>query len=272
MSRSRGRGSAKARRSSVSRSSGRTRSSTWAVRSRTAAVTGTGPRQAPPAGLRDRGEQPPFAHGGEQLAQQAQIAPAQPVQPACGEGVGGDSLGGREQVGGLVAGQRRQGEAGQQLPGPQPGHGARHGHALRGDDQEPGAAVHGELVHEGGGGVVEQVGVVDQQQAYAGQELYRPVQGDGPGQEVGEGGEGDVPGRGRPGRPGAVRAADRFGHEPGLAAAGRAGHHDAAASGGHRPSYQFQFVRPPGERPGRPQCSHVPLRSRHGNMSRPTRP
>lgn len=45
-SRSRGRGSAKASRSSVSRSSVRGRSSTWAVRSRTAGVIGTGPRHA----------------------------------------------------------------------------------------------------------------------------------------------------------------------------------------------------------------------------------
>ncbi|PPS86085.1 hypothetical protein BZZ08_03681 [Streptomyces sp. MH60] len=214
----------------------------------------------------------PLAHGGHQVTQQPQVPAAQAVQPVGGERLQGGVRAGREQFRGLLAGQRFQGEARQQLTGPQPGDRARHGGAVGGDDQEAGAAVHGELVHEGGGGVVEQVGVVHQQQPYAGQEVDRAVQGDPLGQQVGEGGEGDVPGLGRPGGPDAVGSAHGLRHEPGLARARRARHHEAAPSGRHGPAHQLQFVRPAGERPGRLQPLRVPQRSRHGNMSRHTHP
>lgn len=270
-SRSRGRGSAKASRSSVSRSSVRGRSSTWAVRSRTAGVIGTGPRHAHWS-VSGTGTSRPLADGGQQVAQQPQVSPAQAVQPVDGERLQGSVRAGREQFGGLLAGQRFQGEARQQLTGPQPGHGVRYGGAVGGDDQEAGTAVHGELVHEGGRRGVEQVRVVDQQQPYAGQEVYRAVQGDPLGQQVGEGCEGDVPGLGRPGGAGAVGAAYGLRHQPGLARARRTRHHEAAPSGRHGPAHQLQFVRPPGERPGGLQPLRVPQRSRHGNMSRHTHP
>ncbi len=232
---------------------------------------GSPPRPQARAG--HRREQALLAHGGQQLAQQPEVSAAQAVQPVHGERFQAGAGPGREEFRGLLAGQRLQGEARQQFPGPQPGHRARHGGAVGGDDQEPGAAVYGELVQQGGGGVVQQMGVVDQQQPYAGQEVHRPVQGDGLGQQVGEGGEGDVPGLGRPGGPGAVRAAHGLRHEPGLARPGRSRHHEAAPSGRHGPAHQLQFVRPPGERPGGVQCPRVPRsRSRHGNMSRPTHP
>jgi hypothetical protein len=132
--------------------------------------------------------------------------------------------------------------------------------------------VHGELVDQGGGGVVEQVRVVDQQQPYAGQELDRAVQGDRLGQQVGERGEGDLPGLRGAGGPGAVGAADGLGDQAGLAAARRAGHHDAGASGGQGPADPFEFVLPPGERPGRLQRRRVPFVSRHDNQSADTHP
>ncbi len=115
-----------------------------------------------PSRVRHRHEQPFLAHRGRQLAQQPQVSPAQAVQPVHGERLQVSLSPRREEFGGLLAGQGLQGEARQQLPGPQPGHRARHGGAVGDDDQEAGAAVHGELVHEGGGGAVEQVGVVDQ--------------------------------------------------------------------------------------------------------------
>lgn len=222
--------------------------------------------------VRHRHEQAALADGGQQVAQQPQVSPAQAVQPVDGERLQGSVRAGREQFGGLLAGQRFQGEARQQLTGPQPGHGVRYGGAVGGDDQEAGTAVHGELVHEGGRRGVEQVRVVDQQQPYAGQEVYRAVQGDPLGQQVGEGCEGDVPGLGRPGGAGAVGAAYGLRHQPGLARARRTRHHEAAPSGRHGPAHQLQFVRPPGERPGGLQPLRVPQRSRHGNMSRHTHP
>lgn len=228
-----------------------------------------------PSGALDRHEQALVAHGGQQFAQQPQVAPAQAVQPVGGERFQDGVLGRREQFGGLLARQRLQRQARQQFPGPQPGHGAGHGGAVGGGDQEPGAAVQGELVDESGGGVVQQVRVVDQQQPYTGQEVQRAVQCDVVGEQMGEGGEGEVPGLGRPGRPGPVRAAHGLHQQPGLAAARRPRHHQAAASGGHRPAHQLQFVGPSGERPGRPEGLRVAQRSRrnrHDNMSRHTHP
>ncbi|CAM5359606.1 hypothetical protein SVIOM342S_01764 [Streptomyces violaceorubidus] len=246
------------------------RNARWSA-ARRAGAWGVGPVR-PLVRVRHRHSAGPPAHGGQQFAQQPQVPPAQAVQPVDGERLQGGVRAGREQFGGLLAGQRFQGEARQQLTGPQPGHRARYGGAVGGDDQEAGAAVHGELVHEGGGGVVEQVCVVDQQQPYAGQELDRAVQGDPLGQQVGEGGEGDVPGLGRPGGADRVGAAHGLGHEPGLARARRARHHEPAPAGRHGPAHQLQFVRPAGERPGGLQPLRVPQRSRHGNMSRHTHP
>ncbi|MGX1479120.1 UNVERIFIED_CONTAM: hypothetical protein RKD50_007928 [Streptomyces canus] len=111
-------------------------------------------------------QQPLLAHRVHHLAQQPQIAPAQAVQPVDGEGFEAADAG-REQLRGLLAGQRLQGEARQEFSGPQAGDRARRAGPVRGDDQQTGAAVHGELVDQGRRGVVQQMGVVDDQQPYA---------------------------------------------------------------------------------------------------------
>ena len=221
----------------------------------------------PLIGAGDGGQQP--AHRPEQVAQQPQVAPAQAAQPLRGERVERAGAGG-EQPAGLLLGQRLQRQARQEFAGPQPGDRAGHRRAVRGDDQQPGAPVHGELVDEGSGGVVEQVRVVHQQRADTGQQPDRAVQRDRLRQQMGERREGDGPALGRTGRPGAVGAADRLGDEAGLAAARRARHHDAAPQAGQRPSDQFQFVLPPGERPGQLQRRRVPLVSHHTDMSAAT--
>ncbi len=110
--------------------------------------------------------------------------------------------------------------------------------------------MHGELVEQRGGGVVEQVGVVDQQGAYAGQVVQRAVQGGGRGQQRGEGGEREVPALRRPGDAGAVGAAYGLGDESGLAPARRTRHHDAAPGAPQGVAYLLELVLPPGERPG----------------------
>lgn len=111
-------------------------------------------------------QQPLVAHRVHQLAQESQIAPAHAVQPVDGEGFEAADAG-REQLRGLLTGQRLQGEPRQEFPGPQAGDRARRAAPVRGDDQQTGAAVHGELVDQGRRGVVQQMGVVDEQQSYA---------------------------------------------------------------------------------------------------------
>lgn len=167
----------------------------------------------------------------------------------------------------LLGGQGPEGEPGQQLAGPQPGHrGGRRG-AVGDDDHQPGAAVHGELVDEGGGGVVQQMRVVDQQQPYAGEQAHRAVQGDGLGQQVRERGEGDAAGLGGAGGAGAVGAAYGLGDQPGLAHARRAGDHDAVPAGRRRAADQLQFLVPAGERPGQLKGLRVLFVSHHVNRS-----
>lgn len=130
--------------------------------------------------------------------------------------------------------------------------------------------MHGQLVHEGGRGVVEQVRVVDQQQPYSGKELDRSVQGDRLGQQVGERGERDVPGLRCAGRPGAVAAPHGLGDQPGLAAADRAGHHDAVVARGEGPADQLQLVLASGEPPGQLKGLRIRFECRHGSMSAST--
>jgi hypothetical protein len=138
--------------------------------------------------------------------------------------------------------------------------------------------VHGELVDQGGGGVVEQMGVVDQQRPHTGEPAERLVERAGSGQQVGEGGEREVPGARCSGDPGAVGAADGLGDQPGLAPAGRPGHHQAAPGAAQRVADQVEFALPAGERPGRPQGRRVllvrlggiPSQCRHDNRSRAT--
>ncbi|GAA3308796.1 hypothetical protein GCM10020295_71750 [Streptomyces cinereospinus] len=214
---------------------------------------------------RDGGEQPAVAHRAEQVAQQPQVALAEPAQPVRGERLQRAARAEGEEFLRLPRGQRLQGEPGQQLAGPQPGHRAGHGRGVPGDDQQAGAAVHGELVDQGGGGVVEQVRVVDQQQPHAGQQAHRPVQGDLLGQQVGEGREGDAAGLGRAGRPDAVGAADGLGDQAGLAAPGGSGHHDAGPAGRERAAHQGEFLLPAGERPGQLQRLRILFVSRHVN-------
>jgi hypothetical protein len=100
----------------------------------------------------------------------------------------------RQQLRRLLPGQRLQREARQQFPRPQARHRTRYRVAVGHHDHQAGPAVDGELVDERGRGVVEQMGVVDQQQPYAGQELDRAVQGDAFGEQVCERGEGQQSG------------------------------------------------------------------------------
>lgn len=141
----------------------------------------------PLVGVRDGGQQP--AHRPQQVAQQPQVAPAQTAQPVGGERVERADAG-REQPAGLLLGQRLQRETRQEFAGPQPGDRAGHRGAVRGDDQQAGPSVHGELVDEGGGGVVEQVRIVHQQRADTGQQPDRAVQRDRLRQQMGERREG----------------------------------------------------------------------------------
>lgn len=230
---------------------------------------GQGQRAAP--GLfvraRDLGEQALFAQGTGQVAQQPEVAVAQSVQPVHGERLQSATGTRCGQPVRLLVRQRLQGEAGQQLTGPQPGHRAGHRYVVRGHDQQPGAALHRQLVDQGGRGVVEEMCVVDQQGPYGGEQLHRLVQGDRLGQQVRERGEGDVPGLGRAGRLGAVRAADRLRDEPGLATARGSRHHDAVPARAQGPADQFQFVLPAGERPGQLKGLRVPFVSRHVSKS-----
>ncbi|CAM5401085.1 hypothetical protein SCHAM137S_03278 [Streptomyces chartreusis] len=216
----------------------------------------------------DSGEQSAFAYRARQVAHQPQVAPAQAVQPVDRERfeAGAPRFGG-QQPGGVLAGQRLQGEAGQEFAGPQPADRAGRGGAVGGDDQEPGASVHGQLVDQGGRGVVEQMGVVDQQQPYAGQMLEGAVQGGRLGDEVRERGEADTAGLGGAGHPREVGAAGGLGDEAGLAAACRARDHDAVPARGQGPADQLQFVLPAGERPGQFQGLRVAYVGRHGNRS-----
>lgn len=160
---------------------------------------GQGQRAAP--GLfvraRDSGQQALFAQRAGQVAQQPEVAVAQSVQPVHGERLQSATGTRCGQPVRLLVRQRLQGEAGQQLTGPQPGHRAGHRYVVRGHDQQPGAALHRQLVDQGGRGVVEEVCVVDEQGPYGGEQLDRLVQGDRLGQQVRERGEGDVPGLGR---------------------------------------------------------------------------
>ncbi|GAA3148843.1 hypothetical protein GCM10017687_77740 [Streptomyces echinatus] len=135
---------------------------------------GRGDRQRTPpgpfAGAR-HGRQPAGpGERGHQIAQQPQIAPARPVQPAHGERL---QPGAGQQLGGVLAGQRAEGQPGQQLPGPQPGHRGGRGHAVRRGHDQSGAPVHGQLVHQGGGGLVQQLRVVHHEDPHAGQHADR---------------------------------------------------------------------------------------------------
>lgn len=196
----------------------------------------------------------------------------QPVHGERSEATGADRGSGRQQVGGLLAGQRLQGEAGQEFAGPQPGDRARDRGAVGGDDQETSASVHRQLMDEGGGGVVEQVRVVDQEQPYAGQVLEGAVQGGRLRYEVRERGEADPARLGGAGHPRAVGAADGLGDEAGLAAARRTGDHEATAAGGQGVPHQLDLVLPAGERPGQLQGLRVTFEVRHGNRSAVTHP
>lgn len=120
---------------------------------------GDGQRPAPGAltGAGDGDQALPGPERGHQGAQQPQIAPAQPVQPPHGERL---EPGRAEEGRDVLLGQRGEGQPGQQLPGPQPGHRAgRRRLVARGDDQ-PGAPARGQLVDQRGGVLVQQMGVV----------------------------------------------------------------------------------------------------------------
>ncbi len=226
----------------------------------------------PLVGVGGPGEQPALAHRAEQVAQQPQITLAEAVEAFHGEGVQRAARTRREQLGRLLPGQRLQRETRQQLPCPQPRYGAGHGLAVGHHDHQTGTGVHGELVHERGRGVVEEVGVVHHQQPHAGEELDRAVQGDAFGEQVRERGEGQPAGLGSPGDLGAVAAPDGLGDQPGLAPARRPGHHDAVPPGRQRTPDQLQFVLPAGERPGQFQGLRVLFESHHADMSRATQP
>ncbi len=218
--------------------------------------------------VRRAAEQPALAGPDDQVAQQPQVSPAQAVQPVHGARLQAVAVrSARQQPAGLLAGQRLQGEAGQEFAGPQPGDRARDRGAVGRDDQQTGASVHGQLVDEGGGGVVEEMRVVDQEQPYAGQVLEGAVQGGRLGHEVRERGEADPAGLPGTGHPDAVAAADGLGDEPGFAAARGARDHNAVPSGGQGPADHFEFVLPAGERPRGVQGLRVPSESRHGNRS-----
>lgn len=262
----RGNGSANARSSSVSRSA---RSRTRAVRSRTVVVTGIGPRHAQSSDPGSRVSSPlsrtapsssrssrrsPRHSRCSRLTVSGSRLPRRPPRPA-GPSPRGAAVPGRGAAAARrsTAGRRRRGRGRRRWRRP-----------------AAGCAVHGELVDEGGRGVIEQMSVVDQQQPYGGQKLHRPVQVHRLGQQMGERGERDVPGLGRPGHPGAVGAADGFRDEPGLAAARRAGDHDAVVTCGRRAADQLEFVLPAGERPGQLQGLRVPFPSHHTYKSAST--
>jgi len=128
--------------------------------------------------------------------------------------------------------------------------------------------VDGELVDERGGGVIEQVGVVDQQQSYAGQELDRAVQGwTLSGSRCANAAKGSERVSGVPvilaqSLPRTASVIRRV-----LPAAGRTGHHDAGPARRQRAADQLQFVLPAGERPGQFQGLRILFESHHTDRS-----
>jgi len=125
-----------------------------------------------------------------------------------GERVQPDARAGRQELCRAVVRERAEDEPREEFVGPQAGDRGGRGGAFGGDDQQAGAALDGELVDEGGGGVVQEVGVVDQQQAHGGEEFDGAMERDVLGEEVGEGGEGEVTGLGGAGH---ARVGDRPG-------------------------------------------------------------